>query len=58
MSTTSERRSEVPDTDTVIDHRATKHGPDDIPALEQPLLDGIDDAHPIASAPLPSYGTE
>jgi hypothetical protein len=35
----------------------TTHGPDDVQAPEDPAPDG-DGGHPIASAPLPGYGTE
>jgi hypothetical protein len=50
-----ERYSDVPNTYIVVDDLATKHGPDDILAPEEPFPD---DDHPIASAPPPGYGTE
>jgi hypothetical protein len=53
-----ERWSEVPDTDVVVDDLATKHGPDDILAPEDPAPGPEDETHPIASASLPGHGTE
>jgi hypothetical protein len=51
-----ERWQEVANVLVVVDDLASKHGPDDILAPEEPLID--DEDLPIAIAPLPGYGTE
>ena len=52
-----ERWSDLANLFVVADDLSTKHGPDDILAPEDPPTD-IDEDYPIASAPLPAYGTE
>lgn len=52
-----ERWSDQPHLSFVVDDLGTEHGPDDILAPEEPFTGGDDD-HPIATAPLPGYGTE
>ena len=49
-----ERWSEVANLFVVADDLSSKHGPDDIHAPEEPLIDV--DEHPIAAASVPGYG--
>jgi hypothetical protein len=52
-----ERWSDVANLFVVADDISAKHGPHDILAHEDPPMDPDED-YPIASAPLPGYGTE
>jgi hypothetical protein len=51
------RWADVANLFVVADHPSSQHGPDDVPASEELLVDGDDD-HPLASAPVPAHGTE
>jgi hypothetical protein len=51
-----ERWSEVANLFVVADDLSSKHEPDDILAPEVPLIEA-DEGYPLASRPLPGYGT-
>jgi hypothetical protein len=52
-----ERWSDVANLFVVADDISAQHEPDDILAPEDPLMGGDED-QPLASMPLPGYGTE
>lgn len=52
-----EQWSDVDNVHVLVDDLSTHHGPEDILAPDEPLTGGGED-YPIASAPIPGYGTE
>ena len=52
-----ERWQDVANVFVVVADLSSKHGPDDILAPEESLIEDDEDL-PIAEAPLPGYGTE
>ena len=56
VSDVVERWSDVANLFVVADDLSSKHEPDDILAPEVPLIEA-DEGYPLASRPLPGYGT-